>query len=79
MISMRLFFQQIQKFLNFVKGIYRDLANHTAKIFEPKQAIKVKDIREVPIESLINEIFISTPIMTEKRADNQPVTVCVLV
>lgn len=67
---------QIQKFLSFVKTLYRDLAGHTAKIFEPRGSYKVKDLCEAPIDTWINEVYISTPIITEKRNDNQPVTVC---
>jgi len=35
----------------------------------------VKELREVTVDSLVNEIYISTAIVTEKKADNQPVTV----
>lgn len=61
-----------------MKGIYRDLGNHTAQIFEPRPAVKSKDISEAPVDSLITEIVVSTPVLTEKRADNQPVTVSVI-
>lgn len=58
-----------------MKSLYRELPGHTIKIFEPRQTYKVKDICEVPIDAWINDIYINTPIITEKRTDNQPVTV----
>jgi len=46
-----------------------------SKIFEPRPTYKVKDLCEVPIDAWINDIYFTTQIVTEKRTDNQPVTV----
>lgn len=52
---------EIQNFLNFVKNIYRELPNQLEKIFEPREdAIKVKDISEVSMDTLLNETFTTT-------------------
>ena len=71
---------QIQSFLQFVKNIYKELPNHMPKIFEPRAQIKVKDISELNIETTLQEIFSITPIMTEKKnQDNQPITVSIVI
>ncbi|KAF5288689.1 hypothetical protein FQR65_LT11954 [Abscondita terminalis] len=58
---------EIQHFLQFVKTIYSDLPNHMNKIFEPKPAIKVKDLSELNIQDLLTETFTITTIQTEKK------------
>ncbi|KAF5284945.1 hypothetical protein FQA39_LY16900 [Lamprigera yunnana] len=58
---------EIQHFLQFVKTIYSELPNHMNKIFEPKPAIKVKDLSELNIQELLTETFTITTIQTEKK------------
>uniref|UniRef100_A0A1Y1MXI9 FAT domain-containing protein n=3 Tax=Photinus pyralis TaxID=7054 RepID=A0A1Y1MXI9_PHOPY len=58
---------EIQHFLQFVKTIYSDLPNHMNKIFEPKPAIKVKDLSELNIPELLKETFTITTIQTENK------------
>ena len=58
---------EITHFLQFVKLIYKELPNHLTKIFEPKTAIKVKDLNELNIEALLGETFTITTIQTEKK------------
>ncbi|KPJ11920.1 Transformation/transcription domain-associated protein [Papilio machaon] len=57
----------IHKFLQWVKCIYSDLPNHLPKIFEPKPAIRVKDLSEISIDQLLQETYTTTPIHTEKK------------
>ncbi|KAL5007444.1 hypothetical protein ScPMuIL_016250 [Solemya velum] len=67
--------EEIQDFLQFVKNIYNKLPNHLAKIFEPRQQIKVKDIPEIKVDVLLNDIFTVTTIMTDKKnADSQSIS-----
>lgn len=66
----------MQNFLQLVKKIYKDLGDHMPKIFDPKLSIKVKDLSEVNIDSMLLETFAATSISTEnKNAENQAVTV----
>lgn len=58
---------EIQTFLQFVKGIYRDLPNQLNKIFEPRSPIKVKDLSELNIEAVLAETFTATVVLTETR------------
>jgi len=58
---------EITHFLQFVKSIYNELPNHLNKIFEPRGAIKVKDLTELNIEALLCETFTITTIQTEKK------------
>ena len=50
-----------------MKSIYKELPNHLPKIFEPRPAIKVKDLNELNIEALLGETFTMTTIATEKK------------
>lgn len=61
------FSPEIQKFLQFVKNMYRDLPNHMKKIFEPRTVIRVSDLSEVNVEALLQETFTITSIHTEKK------------
>ncbi|XP_023232044.1 transformation/transcription domain-associated protein-like [Centruroides sculpturatus] len=67
------FSPEIQRFLQFVKNIYKELPNHLNKIFEPRHTLKVKDISEVNISALLMETFTITNIQTEKK--NQDATI----
>ena len=58
---------EIQSFLQFVKGIYRDLPNQLNKIFEPKVPIKVKELSELNIEAVLAETYTATVVLTETR------------
>ncbi|XP_064648217.1 transformation/transcription domain-associated protein-like isoform X2 [Lineus longissimus] len=66
---------EIQHFLQFVKNIYKELPNHLNKIFEPRAQIKVKDIADINVEVMLQDIFTITTIVTEKKnQDSQPIT-----
>ncbi|XP_062715059.1 transcription-associated protein 1 [Aedes albopictus] len=70
------FHPEIQDFLSYVKTIYSDLPKHLATMFEPKQPIRVKDLKEVNFESLLPETFTMTSIQVEKKtADGKLSTV----
>lgn len=53
---------EIHMFLSLVKQIYSDLPKHMAKIFEPRQVLRVKDLKDLNIEQLLNETYTITPI-----------------
>lgn len=56
--------------------MYRDLPNHMSKIFEPRPVIRVSDLSEVNVDTLLKETFSITPIHTEKKLpDGTPITV----
>lgn len=66
---------EIQTFLHTVKNIYQELPSHLGKIFEPKSSIKVKDLSELNIETVLEEVFTTTPIITEtKSADGNNIS-----
>ncbi|XP_046480160.1 transformation/transcription domain-associated protein [Neodiprion pinetum] len=66
---------EIQHFLQFVKSIYSELPTHLPNIFEPRPALKVKDLSEINIEALLTETFTITTIQCgEKAADGTVVT-----
>lgn len=58
---------EIQMFLTFVKTIYSDLPKHLPKIFEPRPPIRVKDLKDLNLEQLLNETYTITPIQAEKK------------
>lgn len=67
---------QITQFLTFVKSIYSDLPKHLAKIFEPRQTTRVKDLKDLNIEQLLVETYTITPIQVDKKtADGSANTV----
>jgi transformation/transcription domain-associated protein len=48
-----------------------------SKIFEPRSQIKVKDVTEVNVDTILQETFTTTTILTDKKnADNQNISVC---
>ncbi|XP_034936834.1 transformation/transcription domain-associated protein [Chelonus insularis] len=59
---------EIQHFLQFVKSIYSELPKNLPKIFEPRPPIRVKDLSEINIDTLLKETFTITPIQSEKKA-----------
>ncbi|XP_028982080.1 transformation/transcription domain-associated protein [Diachasma alloeum] len=59
---------EIQHFLQFVKSIYSELPKNLPKIFEPRPPLRVKDLSEINIESLLKETFTITAIQSEKKA-----------
>lgn len=70
------FFFQIKDFLQFVKTIYNTIPSHLSKIFEPRSQIKVKDVTEVNVDTILAETFTTTTILTDKKnADNQNISV----
>ena len=56
---------EITHFLQFVKSIYNELPNYLNKIFEPRGAIKVKELSELNIDALLCETFTITTVQTE--------------
>lgn len=61
---------EIQNFLQFVKTIYRDLPSHLNKIFEPKPAIKVKELTEIDIEGMLADTYTVTVIQTDNKTSD---------
>nr|KAG5693698.1 hypothetical protein BaRGS_008340 [Batillaria attramentaria] len=67
--------EEIQDFLQFVKGIYSSLPSHLPKIFEPRPQRKVKDMTEINVELWLQDIYTLTPVVTDKKnADGQNIT-----
>lgn len=58
---------EIHMFLTLVKQIYSDLPKHMPKIFEPRPPIRVKDLKDLNLEQLLNETYTITPIQVEKK------------
>lgn len=72
------FHPEIQDFLSYVKTLYSDLPKHLGTMFEPKQPIRVKDLKDVNFEALLPDTFTITPIQVEKKtADGKLTTVTV--
>lgn len=59
---------EIQRFLAFVKTIYKQLPNHLNKIFEAPRPMRVKDINEINLNNLLCETFTATTIQSEKKS-----------
>lgn len=73
-----MFATQILHFLSFVKTIYSDLPKHLPKIFEPRPAIRVEDLKDLNVEHLLSETYTITPIQADKKtAEGTTVTVTV--
>lgn len=69
------FAPEIQTFLTFVKSIYKEFPNHVNAIFEPKPLLKVSDILDISIDTLLLETFTTTTVQTEKKnADGTPMS-----
>jgi hypothetical protein len=67
---------QVQQFLHFCKGLYRDLPQLLPNIFEPRRNIRVNEIQELHIEQALAQAFCVSPIQTEqKHPDGSPVVV----
>ncbi|XP_058799221.1 transformation/transcription domain-associated protein [Phymastichus coffea] len=65
---------EIQNFLQFVKSIYSELPKNLPKIFEPRPAIRVKDLSDINVEALLKETFTVTPIQIDKQIDGSELT-----
>ena len=59
---------EITHFLQFVKNIFNKLPDHLNKIFDPRPAIKVKELSELNIETELTQTFTITTVQTEKRS-----------
>jgi len=58
--------------------VYSELPKNLSKIFEPRPALRVKDLSEINIEALLKETFTITAIQSEKKAaDGTIVTVSI--
>lgn len=68
--SNKLPFSQIQRFLCFVKSIYKQLPNHLNKIFEARPPMRIKDINEINLITLLSEIFTATTLQSEKKSQD---------
>lgn len=60
------FHPEIQHFIAYVRNIYSDLPNNLDKIFEPREQIRVADLKDVNLEQLLSEIYSSTTIYVDK-------------
>lgn len=73
------FNQEIQFFLTFVKTIYSELPRHLPKIFEPRQSIRVSDVKDLNLEQLLAETYTITTIQVDKKsADGTVATVIII-
>jgi len=62
--------------MQFVRTVYQELPNHMSKIFEPRPALRVKDLSEINIEALLTETYTITTIQSEKKtADGTVISV----
>lgn len=68
------FHEEIKEFLIYVKKIYSDLKDHLPKIFEPKTTLRVKDLKDINVELLLQETFTITSIQAEKKGADGKVT-----
>lgn len=68
---------QIHQFLLLVKKIYDDVqkSGNLGKIFEPQTVLRIKDIAEVDIPTLLNETYTSITVHYEKRDGGGAATV----
>lgn len=67
--------KKVQQFFNFVKNVYRELPQNMSIIFNYKPQIKVLDINEIDLNNLLNEIYSSFQIVTEKTNIKESQTV----
>ncbi|XP_058058029.1 transcription-associated protein 1 isoform X2 [Anopheles bellator] len=58
---------EILDFLAYLKKIYTDLPKHMPVMLEPRQSIKLKDLKDLNLESLLPDIFTLTPLQVEKK------------
>ncbi|XP_052871771.1 transcription-associated protein 1 isoform X2 [Anopheles cruzii] len=58
---------EILDFLSYLKKIYTDLPKHMPVMLEPRQSIKLKDLKDLNLESLLPDIFTLTPLQVEKK------------
>ncbi|XP_053674176.1 transcription-associated protein 1 [Anopheles nili] len=66
---------EIHDFLTFLKKIYTNLPKHMGVMFEPRQPIKVKDLKDLNFDTILPDIFTTTPIQLEKKsADGKTTT-----
>lgn len=65
---------EIHMFLTLVKQIYSDLPKHMPKIFEPRPPIRVKELKDLNLEQLLNETYTITPIQVEKKPGENSTT-----
>lgn len=63
---------EVQQFLTYVKKIYNDLPNHVAKIFEPLTPFRVKDMKDLKVEALLEETYTTRIIHLEKTTESGP-------
>ena len=68
---------EITHFLQFVKSIYNKLPDkdHLNKIFDPRPAIKVKELADLNIESELTQTFTITTVQTEKKSPDNSSTI----
>jgi len=59
---------EIHHFIQIVKSIYRDLHTHKDKIFDPRPAIKVTDMQDLDVNTLLADTYTITPIYTDTKS-----------
>jgi len=70
------FTPDVQQFLMFVKGVYKELPTHLDEIFQPKEAFHVRELSELDIPAALKGIYAVTTVITEKKnPDGTVVTV----
>lgn len=61
------FHTEILDFLSYLKKIYTDLPKNMPAMLEPRQSIKLKDLKDLNLDTLLPEIFTLTPLQVEKK------------
>lgn len=61
------FHPEIQHFIAYVRNIYSDLPKNLNKIFEPREQIRVGDLKELNLEITLAEIYAPTTIYVDKQ------------
>lgn len=64
------FSNEVLNFLKFVRSVYKELQNHTGKIFTHTPLYEVESIDEFPLETKILETFTVTKIHTKQKDMN---------
>lgn len=57
---------EVQKYFQFVKNMYQDLALNINLVFQYKPQVKVHDLNELNVQQILNESYSSFQILTEK-------------
>lgn len=68
-------YSDMELFATFAKKIYSDLPNHMPNIFEAPSQIRVKELKDLNLEQLLQETYTITPIRVENTTAADGTTV----